>query len=132
MEYRTTGASWPWNLSTVPTRAPSGRSRRISATWLLYGATTRTSSTPIGRSTPLGVDPADALQRAPQLGDRGGLLVRRRRRRARVLDEADGRPAGPPIHSDPLPALRRLQPPLVGEVGHERGQCRVHAVGQVE
>ncbi len=43
-----TGASWPWNLSTVPTRRrpPIRRSIAawISATWALYGATTTTSS----------------------------------------------------------------------------------------
>jgi hypothetical protein len=39
MEYSTTGAYWPWNLSTVPTRALSGSAARIAATWVLYGAT---------------------------------------------------------------------------------------------
>ena len=38
------GASWPWNLSTVPTRASCGRRRLIAPTWALKGATMRTSS----------------------------------------------------------------------------------------
>ena len=31
------GASWPWNLSTVPTRACGGRRLAIWPTWALYG-----------------------------------------------------------------------------------------------
>ena len=34
-EYTLIGASWPWNLSTVPTRAPGGSRRAIAATWAL-------------------------------------------------------------------------------------------------
>ena len=40
-EKNTTGASLPWNLSTVPTRVPLGRSRFSKLTCMLYGATTR-------------------------------------------------------------------------------------------
>ena len=39
----TTGASWPWNLSTVPMRIPGRPARRLR-TWALYGATIRMSS----------------------------------------------------------------------------------------
>ncbi len=35
IEKNTTAASWPWNLSTVPTRTPSGRRSRRQRTWAL-------------------------------------------------------------------------------------------------
>src|SRR5579862_2024727 len=52
IEKKTTAASCPWNLSTVPIRAPSGSVSASSATWSLYGATTRTSPSASGRVTP--------------------------------------------------------------------------------
>src|SRR5688500_6082448 len=51
-EISTTAASCPWNLSTVPTRAPGGRTSFNRLTCMLYGLTTRMSSSPIGFSTP--------------------------------------------------------------------------------
>ena len=35
IETRQTGASWPWNLSTVPTRTRSGSAARRAFTWAL-------------------------------------------------------------------------------------------------
>ena len=35
IEKKTTWASWPWNLSTVPTRTPSGRRSSRQPTWAL-------------------------------------------------------------------------------------------------
>ncbi|CFM15566.1 Uncharacterised protein [Bordetella pertussis] len=52
METITTWASWPWNLSTVPTRAPSGRAARRVLTCTLYGATNRMSSSVSGAGAP--------------------------------------------------------------------------------
>ena len=49
----TTGASCPWNLSTVPTLMPLGTLWRSVRTWALYGVTTRTSSSVSGRVTPV-------------------------------------------------------------------------------
>ena len=49
------GASWPWNLSTVPrTRREPGvaAARSIAPTWALYGATITMSSTVIEASRP--------------------------------------------------------------------------------
>ena len=69
------GASWPWNLSTVPTRAAAGSSRLIAPTWALYGATMRTSSQPTGPRVALRVDPVmRALDQRPgELATRVGL-----------------------------------------------------------
>ena len=52
IETNTTGACWPWNLSTVPTATSSGRRERSIRTWALYGATTRTSRPDSGRVSP--------------------------------------------------------------------------------
>src|SRR6266545_4303490 len=52
IEKKTTGACWPWNLSTVPTRAPRGRASARHFTCSLYGATTMMSSRPRGAVTP--------------------------------------------------------------------------------
>ncbi len=98
----TTGASWPWNLSTVPTRIaeqPAAASRRlISAPCALYGAT---AGSPRARS-------AAAVARAPhpRLAEQGlrqrrhrvGLL--RRRHRAPLVADLD----------DVQPRLDALQP----------------------
>ena len=35
IDTRQTGASWPWNLSTVPTRTRSGSAARSAFTWAL-------------------------------------------------------------------------------------------------
>src|SRR3954467_8796547 len=108
----TTGGSWPWNLSTVPTRA-SGSRPRILATWLLYGATTSTSSAPIvDRAPEASTQPTPSSDRprppppprAGRPGPRAGGAppVRGRRRRPRVVHEPDREPAGPPVDRDPL------------------------------
>src|SRR2546423_14453459 len=60
-----TGACWPWNLSTVPTRA-AGSSLLIAPTCALYGATIRTSSHVTGQMRPLSslhVDPPSTIER---------------------------------------------------------------------
>ena len=50
------GASWPWNLSTVPTNSGGSpavaAARSIAPTWALYGATITMSSTVIEASRP--------------------------------------------------------------------------------
>ena len=75
----TTGASWPWNLSTVPTLIPESpalsSSRRSSATCALYGATTRTSSAVMARAAPCaGSCQVSASTCARNLHNLSGLL----------------------------------------------------------
>ena len=53
IETITTGACWPWNLSTVPDgEIARGGATRSVRTCALYGATTSTSRTVSGRSLP--------------------------------------------------------------------------------
>ena len=52
IETSTTGACWPWNLSTVPTATSAGSLLRSRRTWALYGATTRTSAGVSARAVP--------------------------------------------------------------------------------
>ena len=75
------GASWPWNLSTVPAktrgRPAAAHARSIAPTWALYGATITMSSTVTGCATPWRsihcVPPADEVR--DDRGDRLRLLV---------------------------------------------------------
>src|SRR5688572_32778811 len=52
IEYIAIGASCPWNLSTVPTRAPVGKLAASASTCALYGATIRMSASVIGLLSP--------------------------------------------------------------------------------
>src|SRR3546814_4119929 len=52
MDTRHIVPSWPWNLSTGPTRSLLGRPARSALTGALEGATTMMSPGPIGRVAP--------------------------------------------------------------------------------
>ena len=58
----TIGASCPWNLSTVPIRAPGMRDWS-SKTCALYGAMIRMSSSVIADSRPVSIDPVGARRK---------------------------------------------------------------------
>ena len=88
IEKKTTGASWPWNLSTVPTRTPAGSALARSSSHL--GVVGRDDHDVVGRraaaSPPSGRVDRRAEQRARSRRAIARGLLAARRARCRVLD----------------------------------------------
>ena len=129
----TTGACWPWNLSTVPMRTPGSRSAS-AVTCALYGATIMRSRARQRRFFAVGVAIANAVgrQRRDERRDRVDFLERARLVRV-VLDghvdeprarRASRRPSRPAPARPAARARRRRQPALVERLGRERADRR--------
>ena len=105
----TTGASWPWNLSTVPTRAPSGSAALISRDLGVVRRHDQHVRRPDRRLRPLVVPPRRALHRVPQPRDDVGLLLALVRARPLVSHRQHPQPAARqrplPQHRHPLAAV---------------------------
>ena len=123
IEKKTTGACWPWNLSTVPTATPSGSRSVSSRTCALNGATTITSPTSIGRAT-LAVRPRLREQALDLGADRGRFLLGRGRV-ALVLDRQLAH-AGADGGRLPFAAGGRVEPALVERDGDVLADVGVH------
>ena len=128
-----TGASWPWNLSTVPTR-DRRPIRRSIAPWISrdVGVVRRDDQDVLAGQRPgdaVLVRPRPADEPADQLRH-GVRLVGRARRVARVRHRliADPGPALPPIGLDRVGRVGH-EAALVEQLGHEVVDPRVHAVG---
>ena len=134
------GASWPWNLSTVPTRARRRQQPRDRAD---LGVVRRDDQDVLparaGRWTPVASihDAPPSTQRSRQRGDRARprRATRCRRRRSRTSisarpDPVDVRAAG----VEPLAREVRLglEPVVVEHLGRERAEVRVEPPGRLE
>ena len=132
----TTGASWPWNLSTVPTRAPVGQlAPRAPRPGRCTASTTRMSSS----------------RRARALSPKRSVHACRRARRtisSRLASPSPARPASgsprapparsaarrsrrPPERSSALAGVG-VQPAVVRDLRDERADRRVHPVRPLE
>ena len=128
IETNTTGACWPWNLSTVPTATSPGSRERSIRTCALYGATTRMSLASSGRVAPslVGEGRADAA-----------LRPRPRSRRASSSEDwlwpscgTGSRPGAVAAREAPtLGHLGVIEAPVVVGVRGERAELRPEAPG---
>ena len=135
IDTNTTGACWPWNLSTVPARtdsSPAASSRsRNSTTCALYGVTTRMSSCSDG-ARPALVAPRGADQLL-DLGDDGVRLFWAVRRIAVVVDGQHPHAGLLSVESARTGQLvDGLQPIVVGQPRHRCAHIGMHAVRAVE
>ena len=130
----TTGASWPWNLSTVPT-AHRPAARLDQRDLRVVRRDDQHLVGPIRASSPRWfrhVEPCTDCHTARRRRPPAGSCPQPSGRAAPGAPADRCRTAAPPPAPPPARDRRRLEPALVGQVGDERGEVRVHPVRAVE
>ena len=92
IEKNTTGASWPWNLSTVPTRTPSGSALAQTAHLGVVGRDDEDVVAADGRVLAVRVGERRAGEQADRLGAIASASSAERLRVALVLDRQPAQP----------------------------------------